>query len=184
MTEVVLIQVPFITVFLNKNNSNEYAGYYDIFIPFKGHIYSKQGSHISLLFGTWILVSFAYVWVKLILLPLTLTWQTFFLFCISFLKRFIYGRVKTYYILHGATIPVTVTATGLEPRTTWFVNEHLTIWPNWPFKWLSCVMSTYLYGAFYCTFLSCHVYQELRQYLFISSRKSFPRLKLSTACSK
>ena len=25
-----------------------------------------------------------------------------------------------------------VTATGLEPRTTWFLNEHSTIWPNWP----------------------------------------------------
>ena len=24
-------------------------------------------------------------------------------------------------------------------------------------KWLSCVMSTYLYGAFDCMFLSCHV---------------------------
>ena len=24
-------------------------------------------------------------------------------------------------------------------------------------KWLSCVVSTYLYGAFNCTFLSCHV---------------------------
>ena len=27
-----------------------------------------------------------------------------------------------------------VTATGLEPRTTQFLNEHSTIWPNiWPF---------------------------------------------------
>ena len=25
-------------------------------------------------------------------------------------------------------------------------------------KWLSCVLSTYLYGAFDCMFLSCHVY--------------------------
>ena len=24
-----------------------------IFIPFKGQIYSKQGSHVSFLFGTW-----------------------------------------------------------------------------------------------------------------------------------
>ena len=24
-------------------------------------------------------------------------------------------------------------------------------------NWLSCVVSTYLYGAFYCVFLSCHV---------------------------
>ena len=35
-----------------------------------------------------------------------------------------------------------MTATGLEPTTTKFVNEHSTIWPNWPLsvrlrtKWL------------------------------------------------
>ena len=122
---------------------------------------------------------------------------------------------------------------GLEPTTTYFINEHSTIWPNWPndwallwglictvhltvsfyhvtyefesestlysflnvkeflarsrrhiwrlsdcngtrthnhllrkrklnhlaqlAKWLSCVVSTYLYGAFDCMFLSCHV---------------------------
>ena len=27
---------------------------------------------------------------------------------------------------------IKATATGLEPRTTWFVNEHSTIWPNRP----------------------------------------------------
>ena len=26
--------------------------------------------------------------------------------------------------------PFNVTATGLEPRTTWLVNEHSTIWPR------------------------------------------------------
>ena len=25
-----------------------------------------------------------------------------------------------------------VTPTGIEPRTTYFLNEHSTIWPNWP----------------------------------------------------
>ena len=126
-----------------------------------------------------------------------------------------------------------MTATGLEPTTTYFVNEHSTIRPNWPndwavlwvlictvhlivcfyhvtyefesestlysclnvkellarsrrpisrlsdckgtrthnhlvrkrtlnhlaklAKWLSCAVSTYLYGAFDCMFLSCHV---------------------------
>ena len=47
VTEVVLIQV------INKNNNNKHADYHDIFIPFKGQIYSKQGTHISLLVGTW-----------------------------------------------------------------------------------------------------------------------------------
>ena len=126
-----------------------------------------------------------------------------------------------------------VTAKGLEPRTTYFLNEHSTIWPNWPndwavlwvlfctvyltvcfyhvtydfqsestlysclnvkellarsrrhiwrlshckgtrnynhlvrkrtlnhlakpAKWLSYAVSTFLYGAFDCMFLSCHV---------------------------
>ena len=126
-----------------------------------------------------------------------------------------------------------MTATGLEPTTTYFVNEHSTIWPNWPndwavlwvltcmvhltecfyhvtyefdsestlysclnvkellarnrrhiwrlsdcngtrthnhlickrtvnhlaklAKWLSRAVTTYLYGAFECMFLSCHV---------------------------
>ena len=27
-----------------------------------------------------------------------------------------------------------MTATGLEPKATQFLNEHSTIWPNWP-KW-------------------------------------------------
>ena len=51
MTEVVCIQVSFLTVG-SKNNNNEYAEYHVIFIPFKGQIHSKQGSHVSLLFGT------------------------------------------------------------------------------------------------------------------------------------
>ena len=127
-----------------------------------------------------------------------------------------------------------MTTTGLEPTITYFVNEHSTIWQNWPndwavlwvlicmlhlivcfypvtyefdsestlysclnvkellarsrrhicwtlsdcngtrtdnhlvrkrtlnhlaklAKWLSCAVSTYLYGAFDCMFLSCHV---------------------------
>ena len=27
-----------------------------------------------------------------------------------------------------------MTATGLEPRSIWFVNEHSTIWPNWIYE--------------------------------------------------
>ena len=32
----------------------------------------------------------------------------------------------------GAKSEGEVTTTGLEPRTTYFLNEHSTIWPNWP----------------------------------------------------
>ena len=56
MTEVVLIQVSFLLLVLNKNNNNEQAEYQGIFIPFKNNIYSKQGSNISLLFGAWDLI--------------------------------------------------------------------------------------------------------------------------------
>ena len=51
VTEVVRIQVSFLTVG-SKNNNNKHAEYHAIFIAFKGQIYSKQGSHVSLLFGT------------------------------------------------------------------------------------------------------------------------------------
>ena len=43
---------------LNKNNNNEQAEYHGIIISFKDKIYSKQGSHIFLLFETWTLVLF------------------------------------------------------------------------------------------------------------------------------
>ena len=54
--EVVQIQVSFPAV--GSNNKDEHAESHDIFIPFKDKIYWKQGSHISLLFGTWTLVLF------------------------------------------------------------------------------------------------------------------------------
>ena len=63
VTEVVLNQVSFLTV-LNKNNSYERAEYHGIFIPFKDKIYWKQGSHISLLFGTWTLLLFPHAGAK------------------------------------------------------------------------------------------------------------------------
>ena len=43
---------PFLPLVLNKNNSNKHAEYHGIFMLFKVQIYSKQGSHICLLFGT------------------------------------------------------------------------------------------------------------------------------------
>ena len=58
VTEVVLIQVPFLTVGSKQNDNNEQGEYNGIFIPFKGKIYSKRASIISLLFETWTLVLF------------------------------------------------------------------------------------------------------------------------------
>ena len=47
-----------------------------------------------------------------------------------------------------------VTATGPEPITTEFGNEHSTIWPNWPNDWA-------VFWVFICTVhltvCSCHV---------------------------
>ena len=53
VTEVVRIQVSFFTVG-SKNDNNKHTEYHVIFIPFKDQIYSKQGSHFSLLFGAWL----------------------------------------------------------------------------------------------------------------------------------
>ena len=53
--EIVLIQVFFLTLVLNKNNNNEHAKYHAIFIPFKGEItcshicaeYFKNGVYLK-----------------------------------------------------------------------------------------------------------------------------------------
>ena len=74
---------PFLPLVLIKNNNNKHAEYHGIFILFKGQIYWKQGSHISLLFGTWTfrIISF-HVWVKprflLLIQPDKLRWRSRF----------------------------------------------------------------------------------------------------------
>ena len=45
-------------------NKNENTKYHSILISFKSQVYSRQGSPISLLFGTRSLVSYLHVWVK------------------------------------------------------------------------------------------------------------------------
>ena len=47
-----------------------------------------------------------------------------------------------------------VTATGLKPTATQFVTFNYLVKAA---KWLSFVVSTYLYGAFDCMFSSFHV---------------------------
>ena len=65
----------FLPLVLNKNNNNKHAEYHGIFILFKDQIYSKQGSHISLLLGTWTCFRIiSHVWIKPTLLLSILTW--------------------------------------------------------------------------------------------------------------
>ena len=109
-----------------------------IFIPFEGQIYSKKGSHVSLLFVTFSIIFPCLSKLKILLL--TLTWKTsstfnvcmktlnelcnsdnltsfsytlftklYYCFTFFFVKTFIYRRVNTSKILYGATIPVTLT---------------------------------------------------------------------------
>ena len=56
-TEVVFIQLlSYNVVSKQKKNRNENTECHGIFIPFKSHLNSKQGSLIFLLFGSWSLV--------------------------------------------------------------------------------------------------------------------------------
>ena len=58
-------------------------------------------------------------------------------------------------------------------------------------KWLSCVLSTYLYGAFDCMFLSCHVHvwEWIHTIVAWMSRNSLPKelpsiiLEISRECN-
>ena len=65
VAEVALIKVSFLKIGSKQNNKNEHGEYHDILNSFKDKIYSKQGSHISLLFGTWTLVLFPHAGVQL-----------------------------------------------------------------------------------------------------------------------
>ena len=47
-----------------------------------------------------------------------------------------------------------MTATGLEPRTTYLVNKHSTIWPSWPNDW---ALFWVLISTVHLTVCSCHV---------------------------
>ena len=62
--KIILIQVFFLPLLLNKKNKNEKAEYHATFILFKNQLYSKPGSLIFLLFGSGSFVLYLYVWVK------------------------------------------------------------------------------------------------------------------------
>ena len=55
-TEVVLIQMSFLTVDSKYKSKNENTEYHRMFIHSKSQVYSRQGSPIVLLFGSWSLV--------------------------------------------------------------------------------------------------------------------------------
>ena len=49
-------------------------------------------------------------------------------------------------------------------------------------KWSSCVLSTYLYGAFDCIFLSCHVRVFLSCHVAPASSKEFLDIQATVEC--
>ena len=63
-TEVVLTQMLSYNVVSKHKNNNENTEYHGMFISFKSHLYSKQGSLIFLLFGSWSLALYLLVGVK------------------------------------------------------------------------------------------------------------------------
>ena len=66
----------------------------------------------------------------------------------------------------GAKSEVSVTATGFQPTTTYFVDENSTNWPNWPNDWAKlCV----LIFRMYLTVGSCHVKYALQSESTLSS---------------
>ena len=62
-TEVVLTQLLSYNVSKHKNK-NENTEYHGMFISFKSHLYSKQGSPIFLLFESWSLALYLFVWAE------------------------------------------------------------------------------------------------------------------------
>ena len=64
VTKIVLIQVLFLPLLLNKQNKIENTEYHGASTLFKSQLYSKLGSLIFLLFGSWNLELYLYVWVN------------------------------------------------------------------------------------------------------------------------
>ena len=73
-TEVVLIKLFSYTI-VSKQKKNENTEYYGTFISFKSLLYSKQGSPVFLLFGSWSVILYLHVSVKSKVLPIFLASQ-------------------------------------------------------------------------------------------------------------
>ena len=63
-TEVVLTQLLSYNVVSKHKNKNKNTEYHGMFVSFKSHLYSKQGSPIFLVFGSWSLALYLLVWVE------------------------------------------------------------------------------------------------------------------------
>ena len=75
-TEVVLIKLfSYTIVSKQKKKKKENTGYYGTFISFKSLLYSKQGSPVFLLFGSWSVILYLHVSVKSKVLPIFLASQ-------------------------------------------------------------------------------------------------------------
>ena len=122
-----------------------------IFIPLKGQIYSKQGSHVSLLFGTWTFsiifmcldeakvsaVNSSMTNIEVQHLHETIKWimyfkqsntrfnYTLFRKALLLLKCCIFRRVNTYTILHGAIIHATLTKNQVKTISVHFIKTKL-----------------------------------------------------------
>ena len=67
----------------------------------------------------------------------------------------IFAWMSIKFLLKGSTkSECEVTATALEPRTTYFLNEHSTIWPKWRNGY---ALLWVLFLTVHLTVFSCHV---------------------------
>ena len=79
----------------------------------------------------------------------------------------------------GAKPEGEVTATGFEPRTTKFLNKHLTIWPSWPNDW---AVFWVLISTMHLTVCSCHVTYAFQSESTLFSYPNVKELLAHTSC--
>ena len=72
---------------------------------------------------------------------------------------------RNYLLKTGPMSEIYVTATGFEPTTAYFVNEHSTSWPDWP-VWLNSWV--FIYKLSSCGFVSLcsHLVQPIVIFFF------------------
>ena len=92
-------------------------------------------------------------------------------------SHFIFALMSRNSLLEaGAKCEDEVTATWLKPTTTLFLNEHSTIWPNWPNDWA-------VFWVLICTVhlseCSCHVmytsHGEYKLYIWLNVKELLAR---------